>query len=75
MTDKYYTFSTIAQLINNFRVVPRLLMGSYVLIFYQTSTWFMGLPDPSAPQAAFISTIVGAGAAWFGMYVNSGNSQ
>ena len=28
---------------------------------------------PTNAQAAFISTIVGAGAAWFGLYVGSGH--
>jgi len=34
----------------------------------------MGLPIPSASQAAFATTIISAGAAWFGLYVNSGNT-
>jgi hypothetical protein len=32
----------------------------------------MALPEPTNPQSAFISVIVGAGAAWFGLYVSSG---
>jgi len=32
----------------------------------------MELPDPTNAQAGFVSVIVGAGAAWFGLYVNSG---
>jgi len=35
--------------------------------------WFMGLPNPGAAQAAFASAIISAGAAWFGLYVNSGS--
>ena len=31
----------------------------------------MALPDPSMPQAGLVSVVVGAGAAWFGLYVNS----
>lgn len=30
----------------------------------------MTLPDPNNAQAGFVSVIVGAGAAWFGLYVN-----
>ena len=37
--------------------------------------WFMGLPDPNNAQAGFVSVIVGAGAAWFGLYVNSGTGK
>ena len=37
--------------------------------FLSSVTWFMELPDPTNAQAMFISTIVGAGAAFFGLYV------
>ena len=37
----------------------------------QTCSWFMSLQDPNNAQAGFVSVIVGAGAAWFGLYVNS----
>ena len=32
----------------------------------------MALPAPNNAQAGFVSVVVGAGAAWFGLYVNSG---
>ena len=35
----------------------------------------MSLEDPSNAQAGFISTIVGAGAAWFGLYVGSSKNN
>ena len=31
----------------------------------------MALTAPVAEQAALVSVVVGAGAAWFGLYVNS----
>ena len=37
--------------------------------FWRTTEWFMQLPDPTNAQSAFVSVIVGAGAAWFGLYV------
>ena len=52
------------------RIVPRLLILSYMIVFYQTCNWFMSLPDPNNAQAGFVSVVVGAGAAWFGLYVN-----
>ena len=33
--------------------------------------WFLDLPDPTIEQSGLISILVGAGAAWFGLYVNS----
>ena len=32
----------------------------------------MAMPDPTTAQAGFVSVIIGAGAAWFGLYVGSG---
>ena len=52
------------------RIIPRLLILSYMIVFYQTCNWFMSLPDPNNAQAGFVSVVVGAGAAWFGLYVN-----
>ena len=45
-----------------------------MVVFYQTCHWFMNLPDPNNAQAGFVSVVVGAGAAWFGLYVNKGRS-
>ena len=57
--------------LNKWRVIPRLLILMYMIVFLQTTNWFMGLSDPNNAQAGFVSAIVGAGAAWFGLYVNS----
>jgi len=43
-------------------------------LIIEVATWFMGLPAPGNAQAAFASAIISAGAAWFGLYVNSGNT-
>ena len=59
----------IAGQLDRFRVIPRLIMVAYIYAFYSSTTWFMALSDPTNAQAAFISTIVGAGAAFFGLYV------
>ena len=57
------------------RIIPRILILCYVYLFYSSTTWFMGLSDPTNAQAGFISTVVGASAAFFGLYVNSGNNN
>jgi hypothetical protein len=46
-----------------------------MVAFYNATQWFMLLEDPSNAQAGFISTIVGAGAAWFGLYVGSSSKN
>ena len=64
-----------AQAIDKWRIWPRLLITLYGVMFYQTPAWFMSLPDPTNAQSAFVSVIVGAGAAWFGLYVGSGGKD
>ena len=67
-------YNQVAGLLDKFRAIPRLIMLAYIYAFYQSTTWFMALPDPTNAQAAFISTIVGAGAAFFGLYVGKSGS-
>ena len=62
-------YNKTAGLLDKFRVIPRMVMLSYIHAFNKSVTWFMQLPDPTNSQAMFISTIVGAGAAFFGLYV------
>ena len=60
--------------IDKWRIWPRMIMTLYGLAFYNTTTWFMALGDPSNAQSAFVSVIVGAGAGFFGIYTNSKSS-
>ena len=62
-------YNKLPGLLDKFRVIPRLVMLAYIFAFYKSVTWLMGLTDPTNAQAMFISTIVGAGAAFFGLYV------
>ena len=64
-----------AQAIDKWRIWPRLLITLYGIMFYQTTAWFMSLPDPTNAQSAFVSVVVGAGAAWFGLYCGSGGNK
>jgi hypothetical protein len=57
---------------NKWRVFPRAFIIFYFYLCMETALWFMAIPVPGPSQAAFASAIVGAGAAWFGLYVNSG---
>lgn len=57
------------------RIVPRALILSYMVMFIRTCEWFMSLPQPNNAQSAFLATMIGAGAAWFGLYVNGGKPK
>ena len=54
---------------DKWRVFPRFLITLYGVAFWRTTEWFMQLSDPTNAQSAFVSVVVGAGAAWFGLYV------
>ena len=68
-------YNKTSGVMDSLRLIPRLLMICYGFIFWTSTQWFMNLPVPTNAQAAFISTIVGAGAAWFGLYVGSGHKK
>ena len=72
--DEPTWYNKTAGMMDKFRLIPRLIMIAYIYAFYSSTTWFMALPDPTNAQAAFISTIVGAGAAFFGLYVGKPGS-
>jgi len=57
------------------RLFPRAFISVYIYLLYDVTEWFMLLEDPNMAQAGLVSVIVGAGAAWFGLYVNSGKSD
>lgn len=64
-----------AQQFNEWRVVPRLMIAGYGLFAFYVGDWFMHLSEPTTQQASFVSVIWGAAAAWFGLYVKSGNAK
>ena len=67
--DESTWYNKTSGMMDKFRLIPRLIMIAYIYAFYSATVWFMSLSDPTNAQAAFISTIVGAGAAFFGLYV------
>ena len=60
---------------SRWRLFPRAFISMYIYLLYDVTQWFMALPDPNTQQAGLVSVIVGAGAAWFGLYVNSSSSK
>lgn len=72
--NKFQKWIDLANAVDAWRPIPRLFLSVYIYLLYKSFDWFILLQDPSAAQAGLISIIVGAGAAWFGLYVNSGKS-
>tara|TARA_R110000765_G_scaffold325301_1_gene416765 strand:+ start:96 stop:473 length:378 start_codon:yes stop_codon:yes gene_type:complete len=69
--NPFQKFIFVAQAIDAWRIIPRAFLGVYMYLLYFTTFWFMSLPEPSFEQSGLISIVVGAGAAWFGLYTNS----
>ena len=65
----------LARAVDAWRIFPRLFLTVYIFLLYYSTMWFMSLPDPSLEQSGLISIIVGAGAAWFGLYAGTSNSS
>ena len=65
----------MAQAVDSWRIFPRLFLSVYIFLLYYATMWFMNLPDPSMEQSGLISIIVGAGAAWFGLYAGTSKSK
>ena len=60
---------------SRWRLFPRAFISMYIYLLYEVCIWFMALPDPNNAPAGLVSVVVGAGAAWFGLYVNSTSSK
>jgi len=61
----------LAKAIDAWRIFPRIFLTTYIILLYKSVIWFMELPDPSLEQSGLISVVVGAGAAWFGLYAGT----
>ena len=73
--NPYQKIIFIAQAVDSWRIFPRVFLSVYVYLLYYTTFWFMDLPEPSFEQSGLISIVVGAGAAWFGLYAGTSGSS
>ncbi len=69
--NPYQKLIFVAQAVDSWRIIPRAFLAVYMYLLYFTTFWFMDLENPSFEQSGLISIVVGAGAAWFGLYTNS----
>ena len=70
--NKYQGVIDLAKAIDAWRIFPRIFITTYIYLLYKVTVWFMALPDPNNAQAGLVSVVVGAGAAWFGLYAGTG---
>jgi hypothetical protein len=73
--NPYMRMIHLARAIDSWRIFPRLFLTVYIILLYKCVIWYMNLPDPSMEQSGLISIVVGAGAAWFGLYTGTDKSK
>ena len=69
--NKYQSLIDMARAVDAWRIFPRLFLTVYIILLYKCVIWYMNLAAPTMEQSGLISIVVGAGAAWFGLYTGS----
>tara|TARA_Y100000996_G_scaffold358210_1_gene299762 strand:+ start:1453 stop:1686 length:234 start_codon:yes stop_codon:yes gene_type:complete len=72
--NRYQKWIDLAHMVDQWRIFPRLFITTYIYLLYEVVMWYMGLDAPSMEQSGLVSVVVGAGAAWFGLYTGSSKS-
>ena len=61
----------LAKAVDSWRIFPRVFISTYIFLLYKVVIWYMELPNPTIEQSGLVSIVVGAGAAWFGLYAGT----
>ena len=69
--NPYAKLIHLARAVDSWRIFPRVFITTYIILLYKWVIWYMNLPAPTLEQSGLISIVVGAGAAWFGLYTGS----
>ena len=69
--NKYQKTVDLAHAIDQWRIFPRIFISTYIYLLYKVVMWYMALEAPTMEQSGLVSVVVGAGAAWFGLYTGS----
>jgi len=69
--NPYAKWIHMARAVDSWRIFPRFYISTYIILLYKVVVWYMALPNPTMEQSGLVSIVVGAGAAWFGLYTGS----
>ena len=69
--NPYAKIIHMARAIDAWRIFPRIFITTYIYLLYKVVIWYMNIPQPSMEQSGLVSIVVGAAAAWFGLYTGS----
>jgi|TARA_R100000995_G_scaffold70718_1_gene39303 hypothetical protein len=61
--------------LDKWRIIPRLIMLSLIVMTFRVIEWFISLPDPSLEQAALPSVMTGALTGAFAVFLGSGKKE
>ena len=73
--NRYQGLIELARAVDQWRIFPRVFISTYIYLLYKVTIWFMQLPDPTMAQSGLVSIVVGAGAAWFGLYAGTSKGK
>jgi len=73
--NPYAKLIHMARAVDAWRIFPRLFLTVYIILLYKCVIWYMNLGAPTMEQSGLISIVVGAGAAWFGLYTGTSKSK
>jgi len=69
--NQYQSWIDMARAVDAWRIFPRLFLTVYIVLLYKVVIWYMNLGAPTTEQSGLVSIVVGAGAAWFGLYTGT----
>jgi len=69
--NRYQGLIDLARAVDSWRIFPRVFITTYIYLLYKVVIWYMNIPNPTMEQSGLVSIVVGAGAAWFGLYTGS----
>ena len=61
----------LSNMVDSWRIFPRVFISTYIFLLYKVVIWYMDIEAPTMEQSGLVSIVVGAGAAWFGLYTGS----
>lgn len=64
----------LAEMIDNFRIVPRLCLLGYGYILYNVVIWYMAIKNHGVEDTAFVTGVIGVSSIVIGLYQSSGRN-
>ena len=70
--NPYARLIHMARAVDAWRIFPRAFLTVYIVLLYKVVIWYMGIGTAvTMEQSGLVSIVVGAGAAWFGLYTGT----